>query len=177
MVKRKTIMDVAKLAGVSTATVSRVLKQPDLVSEETRELVQAAIRKTAYIPNTQARNLRTRRSGLVVLVVRDIANPFYLEIFSGVEAAAHARGFAVLMGNTQNDAAREQYYFDMLRAHSADGMILMTGKLPDNDWDAYKQLPLVVALEYIPGLDVPCVRIDNERAAQTAVEHLIGLGH
>jgi len=171
--------DVARYVGVSTATVSRALKEPSKVSEATRELVEAAIRHIGYVPNSLARNLRTQRSGTVILVVRDIGNPFYLDIFRGVEAAARARGLSVLMGNTENEAERERRYFDMVRERAADGMILMTGKLPAafEGERAQPLPPVVVALEYLIGRDVPTVRIDNAGAAREAVDYLIELGH
>lgn len=179
MAHKPTMADVARRAGVSTATVSRALKKPRQVTEETRQRIQAAIRETGYVPNSLARNLRTQRSGTVMLVVRDIGNPFYLEIFRGVEAAARARGLSVLMANTENDADRERGYFDMVRQRSADGMILMTGKLPADyaSGETGPLPPLVVALEYLPDSGLPTVQIDNVAASASAADHLIGLGH
>ncbi|WP_435103618.1 LacI family DNA-binding transcriptional regulator [Arhodomonas sp. AD133] len=179
MAAKVTIADVARRAGVSTATVSRALKQPDRVSEATRERVQAAIDAVDYVPNSLGRNLRTQRTGTVVLVVRDIGNPFYLEIFRGVEAAARERGLSVLMGHTENDAERERWYFDMVRERRADGLILMTGKLPPGFRVTARstRVPIVVALEYLEDVRLPTVRIDNVAAAREATAYLAGLGH
>ncbi len=171
-----TMKDVARLAGVSTATVSRALKQPDLVTIETRERVMAAVARVGYLPNAAARSLRRRETRMVILVVRDIANPFYLDIYRGIEQCAHELGYNVVMGNTRDDPLRERQYVDMVRAHHADGLLLMTGQLPEG-MAATELPPTVVTLEYFRTLPLPTVRIDNIAAARTAVEHLIGLGH
>ena len=163
---------------MSTATVSRTLKLPDLVSSATRAKVMDAVATVNYTPNVMARNLRTRDTKTVILVVRDIANPFYLEIFRGVEEQAHELGYSVLMGNTRNDASREKMYFEMVDGRQADGIILMTGLLGKDDFKAREAWPpMVVALEYVPGFQFPTIQIDNERAAAKAVEYLVSLGH
>ncbi|WP_077963140.1 LacI family DNA-binding transcriptional regulator [Ensifer adhaerens] len=180
MSDRPKIKDIAERAGVSVATVSRALSGSSLVTDETRERIHALARELNYRPNVSARNLRTRRSMSVLLVVRDVGNPFYLEILKGVEATARAAGYAVLMGNTENDPDREVEYFNMLRDGHADGMILMTGKLPlpePGESADLSHLPVVIALEMIEGSGFPHVQIDNVAAAEAAVEHLIALGH
>ncbi len=179
MTRNPTIKDVARAAQVSTATVSRVLKQARSVRPTTRARVLKAVAEVNYSPNIIARNLRRQETRSIFLVVRDMHNPFYLEVFRGVEAEARALGYNVLMGNTEDSVAREREYFQMLKTRYADGMILMTGKLPA---DIYTTLgaaypPVVVASEYFPELDLPTVRIDNIKAATAAVRHLICLGH
>jgi len=174
------IKDIAARAGVSPATVSRALSDTGLVAEPTLSRIREVAQSLNYRPNVSARNLRTQRSMAVLMVVRDVGNPFYLEIMKGVEATARAAGYSVLMGNTENNAEREVEYFDMLRDGHADGMILITGKLP---WTVQESrshlqgLPVVVALETIEGLGLPHVQIDNVGASRAAVEHLIDLGH
>lgn len=180
MNKRPRIKDIAKRLGVSPATVSRALSDSGLVAEPTLSRIREAASALDYRPNVSARRLRTRRSMAVLMVVRDVGNPFYLEILKGVEAAARAAGYSVLMGNTENDPGREAEYFDMLRDGHADGMILMTGKLPADPEFRERMpadLPVVVALEVIEGSGFPHVQIDNEGAAAEAVRHLVGLGH
>lgn len=177
---RPRIKDIAQKLGVSPATVSRALGDNELVAKETRERIRDAARELGYRPNVSARNLRTRKSMAVLLVVRDIGNPFYLDILKGVDAAAREAGYSVLMGNTEDDPARETEYFDMLLDGHADGMILMTGKLPgeaDLGKRKLSQLPVVVALEIIEEAPFPRVQIDNVAAAREAVQHLIDLGH
>lgn len=180
MSERPKIKDIAERAGVSVATVSRALSGSSLVTDETRKRIHDLARELNYRPNVSARNLRTRRSMSVLLVVRDVGNPFYLDILKGVEATARAAGYAVLMGNTENDPDREVEYFNMLRDGHADGMILMTGKLPASEPGEsadVSHLPIVVALEMIETAGFPNVQIDNIAAARDAVEHLIALGH
>jgi len=180
MVQRSRIKDIAALAGVSTATVSRALSDSGLVTDATRDKVRDAAHRLNYRLNVRARNLRIQKSMAVLLVVRNMSNPFYLEIFKGVEAVARAAGYVLLMGNTEDEAARDTEYFDMLRGGHADGMILMTGQLPADHpilsagWD---MPPIVVALEAIEDSGLAHVQIDNRAASRIAVRHLIELGH
>ncbi|MGH6762498.1 MAG: LacI family DNA-binding transcriptional regulator [Phyllobacterium sp.] len=180
MSTRAKIKDIARQVGVSPATVSRALAGSSLVAEPTLSRVREAAQKLNYRPNVSARNLRTQKSMAVLLVVRDVANPFYLEIFKGVDAAAREAGYSVLMGNTEDHSERELEYFDMLRDGHADGMILMNGKLPSSyarNPEKVAGLPIVVALEVIENAKLPHVQIDNEAAARVAVQHLLSLGH
>ncbi|WEX74350.1 LacI family transcriptional regulator [Sinorhizobium numidicum] len=174
---RPKIKDIAERAGVSAATVSRALADSTLVTAETRQRIHDLARELNYRPNVSARNLRTRKSMSVLLVVRDVGNPFYLDILKGVEATAREAGYSVLMGNTENDPLRELEYFNMLRDGHADGMVLMTGKLPPVGASRIGGLPVVVALEMIEDSGLPHVQVDNVAAAREAVEHLIALGH
>lgn len=170
------IRQVAELAGVSTATVSRALTQPDRVAESTRVKVLEAVRASGFVPNRQAVDFRRQATGNVVLLVRDISNPFYLDIYGGVEEHAFANGYRVLMGDAAADDARVGRYVEMVRNRQADGLILMTGWLPSGT-DPASLPPMVVALEQLPDLDLPTIAIDNRKAGRLAVEHLIGLGH
>ncbi|WP_181704731.1 LacI family DNA-binding transcriptional regulator [Chthonobacter rhizosphaerae] len=171
-----TIRTVAERAGVSVATVSRTLKEPDKVRPETRDLVLKVVAELGFVPNAQARAFRRQASDTVILLVRDIGNPFYLDVYKGVEEAASAAGFKVLMGDARRDPARVGLYLDMVRERHADGLILMTGSLPP-DLAMETLPPVVVALEYIDGGRLPTVRIDNAAAAAAAVDYLVGLGH
>ncbi len=173
-----TIRDVARLAGVSTATVSRALATPERVSEATREQVMRVVADSGYAPNLLARSLRRHQAGAILVIVRDISNPFYPEIFRGVEGAARSLGFNVLIGNTDDEPARERDYLGLVRTRRADGLIVVTGRLPDS-WGEMPErpIPTVIACEPIAGLDLPIVQIDNEAAAARMVRHLIDLGH
>ncbi|MGD9737956.1 MAG: LacI family DNA-binding transcriptional regulator [Bauldia sp.] len=170
------IRQVAELAGVSTATVSRALTQPERVAESTRAKVLEAVRKSGFVPNRQAVDFRRQATGNVVLLVRDISNPFYLDIYGGVEEHAFANGYRVLMGDAADDDARVGRYVEMVRNRQADGLILMTGWLPAAVAEG-KLPPMVVALEQLPDLDLPTIAIDNRKAGRLATNHLIGLGH
>ncbi|WP_395676489.1 LacI family DNA-binding transcriptional regulator [Inquilinus sp.] len=172
-----TIRDIARLAGVSTATVSRTLMRPGMVAEETRAQVLRAVAEAGYTPNLLARGLRRHEAGAILVLVRDIVNPFYPEIFRGVERTARRLGFNVLMGNTDDDPAQERDYLRLALSRRADGMIVLTGRIPDLDDPAVRRVPIVLASEPVPGHELPMVRIDNRAAAGEITRHLIGLGH
>lgn len=172
------IREVAALAGVSTATVSRALQQPDKVRAETRKKVFEAVRKANFVPNAQATSFRRRSNRTVILLVRDIGNPFYLEIYKGVEEAASEAGYKVLMGDARDDETRVANHIDMVRRRQADGLILMVGNFPKELGRSPEHLPpIVVASETVPGLDVPTVKIDNRAASMGAVRYLVEAGH
>lgn len=181
MNKRRTqVKDIALKAGVSPATVSRALSNKGLVAEPTLSRVLEAARQLNYRPNKAARSLRTQKSMVILLVVRDISNPFYLDIFKGVETVAQEAGYTVLMCNTENQPEREASYCSMLRDGYADGMIVMTGRYPSGfakEKSQLNQFPTVVCLEIIESNPLPSIQIDNRKAAQEATEHLIRLGH
>ncbi|MFD2174729.1 LacI family DNA-binding transcriptional regulator [Rhodobacter lacus] len=172
------IRDVAQRAGVSTATVSRTLAHPDKVREDTRQKVMEAVEALGFVPNDRARVLRRQSSQTVILLVRDISNPFYLDVYKGVEEAAFDAGYKVLMGDARDDDERISHYIEAVRERHADGLILMIGRLPDRFGEDPARLPpIVVASEAIRTIDVPTVKVDNVAAARAAVEHLIALGH
>lgn len=176
------IRDIAKLAGVSTATVSRTLATPAIVMPETRAKVEAAVRKLDYKPNALASSLRRRRTENIVVVVPDIHNPFFSGVVQGIEHVAHGHGHKVLLGESQNSQQRLDTYAEMLDSKEADGLILLGALLPTGIANAVAageapHVPIVMACEYFVGLQAPNVRIDNAAAAAAATEHLLQLGH
>jgi LacI family repressor for deo operon, udp, cdd, tsx, nupC, and nupG len=176
------IYEVAKRAGVSTATVSRVLSQPNVVSPDTRRKVLQAVEHLGYTPNAAAKNLRTLRTGKLLVTVPDISNPFFSLILQGIEDAAQREGYAVLVGDTQHDESREERYALMLRRKEADGLIFLGHRLPQEaatfaDTIAPRCAPVVNGCEFNPRLGVPSVHIDNAKAAAEAMDHLYRLGH
>ena len=125
------IYEVAKRAGVSTATVSRVMSgQKNVVSAATRRRVLRAVEQLGYTPNAAAKNLRTLKTRKLLVTVPDIANPFFALILQGIEDAAQREGYAVLLGDTQHDPMREDRYAQMLRRKEADGLIFLGHRLP-----------------------------------------------
>ena len=178
-----TIYEVAKHAGVSTATVSRVMSGPrDAVSPETRERVMRAVSLLEYTPNSAAKNLRTLRSGKLLVTVPDISNPFFSLILQGIEDAALREGYAVLLGDTQHDTSREERYARMLKKKEADGLIFLGHRLPKEAETLVaastdRCAPIVNGCEFSPQLGVPSVHIDNAKAAHEAMGHLYDLGH
>jgi LacI family repressor for deo operon, udp, cdd, tsx, nupC, and nupG len=176
------IYEVAKRAGVSPSTVSRVLSQPEVVSAETRSRVLWAVAALGYTPNSTAKNLRTARTGQLLVTVPDISNPFFALILQGIEEAAQRDDYAVLLGDTQHDERREQRYAQMLSRKEADGLIFLGHRLPEAALArirtaAPRGAPVVNGCEFNPHLGVPSVHIDNARAAGDAVSHLYDLGH
>ena len=176
-----TIYDIAKHVGVSAGTVSRALSRPEKVLPATRTRIEQAAAALGYVPNTVARTLKTQRSGKILVTVPDIANPFFAQILQGAEDAAQAAGYAVLLGDTQDQPDREERYAQMLRRNEADGLIVLGHRLPPTAQAIVQQLgaaaPVVNGCEFDPALGIPSVHIDNVAAARAVMEHLYGLGH
>ncbi len=176
------IYEVAKRAGVSTATVSRVLSQPSVVSPDTRRKVMQAVEFLDYAPNSAAKNLRTLRTGKLLVTVPDISNPFFALILQGIEDTAQREGYAVLLGDTQHDEEREDRYAAMLKRKEADGLIVLGHRLPKEAQALVRAMaprcaPVVNGCEFTPRLGIPSVHIDNAKAAAEAMDHLYRLGH
>lgn len=170
---RAKIRDVARLAGVSTATVSRALSNPDVVSPETRKAVEEAIEATGYRPNEAARNLRHRRTGAVVALVPNLANPFFAQIFSGLAEVLGPAGYNLLIADTRTSGGQRLY--DYAETSRADGLIVLDGSVPPQMLTG--PMPVVEACEWVEGLSLPRVKIDNREAAKLAILHLAELGH
>lgn len=173
------IHDVAKLAGVSAATVSRVLSSPSVVSESTRKTVEEAIAQTGYVVNVTARNLRQQQVGSVLALVSNIANPFFSEILSGIANVLRPAGLNLLVLDTQTaaDQPASAALASYLNRTRCDGVIVLDGGL---NADLFKQPgcpPVVQACEWIDGLDAPRVLANNFEGGRLAAQHLAGLGH
>jgi LacI family repressor for deo operon, udp, cdd, tsx, nupC, and nupG len=174
------IIDVAQRAGVSTATVSRALSRPELVSEPVRARVQAAVKELGYQLNVAGRSLRTLRSLKILVTVPDISNPFFSNVIRGAEQAARASGFSVVLGDTSHDPALEDQYAAMVLGREVDGLVFLGHRLPAPLaalTDASDAPPIVNGCEYSPGLGVSGVHIDNASAGHDATRLLIELGH
>lgn len=177
-----TIYEVAKRAGVSTATVSRVLSRPEVVAPATRRKVLQAVERLGFEPNVAAKTLRTLQSRKLLVTVPDLSNPFFALILQGIEDAAQREGYAVLVGDTQHNEKREEGYALMLRRREADGLIFLGHRLPKEaarllKSSAHTRAPIVNGCEFSPRLGVPSVHIDNAKAAAEAMDHLYRLGH
>jgi LacI family repressor for deo operon, udp, cdd, tsx, nupC, and nupG len=178
--KLATIDDVAAIAGVSIATVSRAINEPTKVADETRRRVNEAIARTGYTTNAMARSLRMRRSNMILILAPDVGDPNFSNILVGLETEASKRGYGVLIGNTQSDPGREADYLRFISSNQADGLILFTGHLPYGllEPGAQGRLPPMVAVnEPVAFGEVPFVGVDNFEGARLAAEHLISQGH
>lgn len=172
---------VAQLAGVSIATVSRVLNADPVVKGETKLAVQNAIKASGYRPNRVAQRLRStvRSRKLIGLLIPDIQNPFYVDVIRGIEDFAYAHGSAVVIGNFSQDQKREKMYIDILRSESVDGFIVAPSKSMEQPVkDLIQEGNAVVCIDRgLNNFAVDLVKSDNEHGAFMATEHLLKLGH
>ncbi|WP_448249691.1 LacI family DNA-binding transcriptional regulator [Thalassotalea agariperforans] len=171
------IREVAELAGVSTATVSRAISNPDKVSEKALKKVQDAIDKIGYKPNMMARNFRFHRAYSILVLVPDLANAFFSTVVKGIEDVARTKGYSILLGDTRDSLDREKEYLRLLNTSQADGVIqLRPHREEDMSTFVNADFPVVNACGCI-GTPYPTVRIDNMAAQKTVVDYLISLGH
>jgi len=172
------MQDIAKIANVSTSTVSRTINNPESVQKETRDRVLEVIKKLNYKPNLIARQFRTREAKVILVIVPDIANMFFSKILRSIEQVASANGYKVLLCDTNNDIKKERAYIDLLEQKQADGVILLTAKLDKEELEEVaSEFPVVLACEYLDDLHVPMVFTDSVNSAKEITEHLIHLGH
>lgn len=171
-----TMKDVAKIAGVSTATVSRAMMNPERVSEKTRLKVEQAIAESGFSPNAVARSLRRSESKTVVIIVPDIANMFFANIVRGIQSVALRAGYKVLLGDSIHTVEQAKLYLDLVSSKQADGIISLTSELPKEIRQG-TSIPMVMACEYFPNFPIPTVRVDNRYSAQKAVTYLLDIGH
>ena len=173
-----TIVDVARAAGVSVATVSRVLNGKAQVRGELRARVMRAVEELRYVPNPTARNLRRNESRTILILAPNITNPYYTHIIAGIGEAAHEHGYSSFLCNTEGDRAREEQLLGHLSLHQADGAILLATELGAEWLKPYAgKHPIVQCSEFDPEVDVTHVSIDNYRAARDVMAHLLDLGH
>ncbi|MCI2261910.1 LacI family DNA-binding transcriptional regulator [Xanthomonas indica] len=170
------IHDVARVAGVSTSTVSRALGHGP-VSEEVRARVEAAVRETGYRPNLMARRLRSQRSGVVGLIVADIRNPFFTAAIRAVEDVAYRAGMRVILCNTDEDPQREALYLQLMQEERVSGLIFAPtrttqGQLGKLTFDH----PVVLLDRAGKGGTHDSVVLDNAAAMAALVDHLVGRG-
>jgi len=173
-----TLQDVAKYAQVSTATVSRVLTQPDVVSKTTLRRVTKAIEETGYVVNEAARSLRRKKSGVLLVMVPSVSSPFFSQVMRGLESTAAKAGYGILTANTADDTIKEQQLFSYVQQKRADAVLILGGRPPVQKEELLDNMPPIVAVnERIIGLDVPTVAVDGFHAAKEVIRYLMGLGH
>ncbi|PSL41459.1 LacI family transcriptional regulator [Planomicrobium soli] len=172
------IQQVAKQAGVSVATVSRVLNGQNKVASKTKQKVEEAIKELNYEPSMLGRNLRNSESRIMLILIPTISNPFYFEIIKGIENMALSQNYSILLCETDSKPEKEDIYFDLVRKKMADGIISMD---PAVNVETLKELAekyaIIQCSEYGGGIDIPYVTIDSEEASYRAVKHLIQIGH
>lgn len=175
----RSLYDVARLAGVSTASVSRALNQPEKVSAETRARVAAAAQRLGWVPNQAARMLAAQRSWTVAAVVPTIQNNIFARGIEAIGRRLDESGYTLLLGATDYDPARETGLTRAFIARGVDALIFMGASHPAETYEALARagVPFVNQGVYLPDSPHPCVGFDNEAAARLAARCLIELGH
>ncbi len=173
------IRDVADSAGVSVATVSRTLQQPERVSLKTRNRVMAAVDAVGYKPNLMAVKFRSGKTHNLVVLVPTVANVFFARVISGMQEAAAELGYSILLANTLGNPDTEAQYAKMVSTSQADGLIQLRAQIPLDDslMNDNGLLPMVNACEVIDCGKYPVVTLDNRAAAKAMTRHLIEFGH
>ena len=181
MAKTSTLQDVARVAKVSTATVSRTLSNPNVVSESTRRRVSEAVKVTGYRINRAARTLRTQRAHSVLVLLPNLSNPFFSTILEGISRFLSKRGYSMLIASTKQVHDSGEHLIDYLDDARADGMIILDGGLEPTVVEMLENAPqskrILFACEWIDGANFPSVRCQNRQGARMAVNHLYELGH
>lgn len=176
------IKDVAARAGVSVATVSRVLNGHEGVRDETRSRVLSAVSELRYRPNGVARSLRTHQTRTLGLIISDVLNPFFTELARAVEDAARSRGYSVIIGNSDESLTLQDHHVRTLLDRRIDGLLVSPA---EGDSVALREaalsgVPMVFVdrwIESLAGMGVPVVRADGRGPVRDLVAHLYALGH
>ncbi|MEV6036420.1 LacI family DNA-binding transcriptional regulator [Nonomuraea sp. NPDC052116] len=173
-----TIYDVAREAGVSAATVSRVLNGAQTVDPAMVARVLTAVRELGYRPNAVARNLRRSRTSLWAVIISDIGNPFFTSMVRGVEDVAQQEGYSVVLCNSDEDPAKEETYVAAALSEQMAGVIISSsGSVKAAKTLVDSPVPVVAVDRELPRGAVDTVVVDNEGGARTATEHLLAAGY
>jgi LacI family transcriptional regulator len=174
-----TIRDVAKVAGVSIATVSRVLSGKDSVSEAVRGRVLSAVERLEYRPNALARSLREENTKTIGLVVSNVMNPFFTAVARAVEDTASEKGYSVILCNADENPDKEESYLDVLLQKQVDGLIISPARETSRQLHRFVKagVPVVFVDRSIEGLAIPTIRADGKKAIGRLVQYLAELGH
>jgi LacI family transcriptional regulator len=176
-----TIKHIARLAGVSTATVSKILNRKDtFISDVTRERVWSLVREHNYRPNTLAQSLVTRRTSMIGIIVPDILNPYYAELVRACDDAARSRGYSTIVCNSDDEAGKESAHVAFLSGHGVDGIVLAVSAIaPDPTHLEGLEIPVVAMDREIPSLSRVVATVDTNyfTGAYLSARHLIDKGH
>ena len=173
-----TLEDVAQIAGVSRALVSLVMRDSPRVSDESRKRVTDAAVKLGYRPNLMARNLASRKTMTIGVLLNDLHNPWFAEVTDGIHAAAERHGYQLILASGRRSTRLESRALDTFLASRVDGVIVAGCRLPAARLQAVgAEVALVSVGRAFPRLDIGCVTTDDAYGARLAVEHLHDLGH
>jgi DNA-binding LacI/PurR family transcriptional regulator len=173
------IKDVARAAGVSSATVSRVLAHKDYVRESTRRKVMDAVEMLNYQPSRVARSLRVKSSQIIGLIISDIQNPFFTSLVRAVEDVAYESKYAVFLCNSDEDVEKESLYIDLMISEHVAGVIITTTQETNSPCKKLLEanIPMVSVDRRVNDCDVDMVVLDNFKGAENLVDYLIEKGH
>ncbi|MFD0713907.1 LacI family DNA-binding transcriptional regulator [Paenibacillus sp. GCM10027626] len=175
-----TIYDIAKKAGCSAMTVSRVINNTGRISDKTRTRVLSIMKEMNYVPNSMARSLVKQESHLLSLLITDITNPFYTALARGAEDAARQNGYRLLLGNSDESIDKEKEYIDTVLSARVDGVLFAPAgdnSLPNLRKLKKQNMPLVLLDREVPGIECDLVLGDSKEGAKKLTTHLIELGH
>lgn len=175
----KTMSAVAQLAGVSNATVSRVMANKPHVRPEVRERVWKAVHELGYRPNRVARSLRAQSSRIIGLIISDIQNPFFTSVVRAIEDVAHEQGFSIILCNSDEDPVKEQLYLDLMHDENVAGIILCPTREDNANLQKYPldSIPLVTLDRRLVNIEADGILIDNIESTRAMINHLINNGY
>ncbi len=173
------MVDVARAAGVSLATVSSAINGSAPVSAELKARVQAAVAEVGYQVNAVARSLKKGSTGTIGLMITDITNPFFTNVIHSIQDAAHRRGYSVMLCCSDEDPAKERLHLQLLTDRMVDGLIIATAGHTDELHGLWRsgRTPIVLIDRLIEGIEADAVIIDNVAATRDAIRHLVAQGH
>lgn len=182
MKKKSTIYDVAKIAGVSPSTISRVMNTPEIVAEDTRQKVINAVKELAYIPNMMAASMPKRRTNYIGLIIPDVTNTFFSNLIRGIQDISEEHGYNVLVVNSDDSQEKEGRYLKLLYSRRVDGVIMTVAgyqeeNFPEEELSLLKKMRIVLIDREINGLTTSIVKINNFGGAYSAVKYLLKMGH
>ena len=177
--KRVTLNDVAKVAGVSASTISRALKDDPRISLEVIQKVKKISSELGYVPNITARSLKTGRSQIIGLLVRDINDEWSAAVIPAVEKECSNFKYALLLSNSDSDLNREQYYLNVLKQRNVEGVLILTPL--SSDQESYlkiaDEIPMVLVDTYLSEPKLNAITVDHELGSYISTSHLLDLGH
>lgn len=182
MTKTITIYDVARQAGVSPSTVSRVMNSPEIVASYTRQKVMQVMKELSYIPSMIAASMPRNRMNYIGLIIPDITNIFFSNIIRGIQDVCEKHGYNVLVVNSDDSQEKEGRYLKLLYSRRVDGVIMTVAgyreeKYSEEELSLMKKMHMVLIDREINGLATPIIKVDNFAGAYSAVRYLLSMGH
>jgi len=182
MTKTITIYDVARQAGVSPSTVSRVMNSPEIVASDTCQKVMQVMKELSYIPNMIAASMPRNRMNYIGLIIPDVTNIFFSNIIRGIQDVCEKHGYNVLVVNSDDSQEKEGRYLKLLYSRRVDGVIITVAgyreeKYSEEELSLMKKMHMVLIDREINGLAVPIVKVNNFGGAYSAVKYLLTMGH